>query len=81
MMRAIVLSVVMLLGCAAVADAATVGPVLAQYSSQTDDGTGRPSGNTRYRVRSTRGIGKLVGLGVVGVLAVGGWVARKIRGG
>ena len=78
MVRAIVLSMILLLTSASLVQAAAVTPVLAQYSSQSDDSSS--SNNPRYRTRSYRGVGRLVGLGVVGVLAVGGWIARKIRG-
>lgn len=45
--------------------------VLAQYN---DDSS---SGSTRVR---TRGIGKLIVLVIAGVVGVGGWIIRKIRG-
>ena len=55
----------------------TVGPsivaaqptVLAQEDSS--------SGSTRVR---TRGIGKLIVLVIAGVVGVGGWIIRKVRG-
>jgi hypothetical protein len=74
MVRAYALAAVLFVSSAAVAEAAATPSVVAQYSTQRQD---EPSGNTRTR---TRGTGRLIGAAVVGVLVVGGFVIRKMRG-
>ena len=86
MLRALVLVVMVTLSSAGLAQAAAVSlPVpgasepaamLAQYSSQDDDS----KSNRRTTYRSNRGMGRLIGLGVVAVLGIGGWILRKMRG-
>jgi hypothetical protein len=79
MVRTIALLAVLALASADVARAAesSAAPVLAQYSTQTQN---PQQDNSRSSRRSNRGVVKLVIFGACLAIGVGGWVVKKVRG-
>ncbi len=78
MARVIALAAVMLLGSASIGVAASPPNLLAQYSSQAQQESDGSSSRTRVR---PRGLFKIIGLGAVAVIAVGGFIYKKVKGG
>jgi hypothetical protein len=69
MLARTLLAVVLIVGTCA-----SIAPAQAMQQEETRT-------SSRYSARSTRGLVKLGIFGVVALVGVGGWVAKKIKGG